>query len=123
MTAPPAVSTSLPAAVDRVIAELQGAGLQAAATLNELDAPGVLVTVPVISFRFGRCHSATFVLWAVVPALDRRTALAQLSTVLETMAVALGAPFADADADDIGPPSGGLLPAYRVEFTRRLDRP
>lgn len=117
---PPPLSTSLPAAVDAVLDALHDAGIQASTTLAELDPPGLLVTVPALQFRFGRCHKASFTLWAIVPGLDRPVALGQLAALLEAAATALDSPWQYADSDTIGPPTGGILPAYRVEFTRRL---
>jgi hypothetical protein len=102
---------SLPATVAGVLDALRAAGVQAATDMADLDPPGVLVTVSTIGMRFGRCHSATFVCWLLAPGLDRTTSYNHLAGLLDAFNGALGAP------------TGGLLPAYRLEFTRRLETP
>jgi len=116
-----AVLDTLPAAVAEVLDALRQAGVQAATDMADLDPPGVLVTVSTITMRFGRCYSATFVCWLLAPGLDRTVAYNHLAGLLDSFNGALGAPAEEATADDLGPPTGGLLPAYRLEFTRRLE--
>lgn len=117
------LGTGLPALVAELLAALHTAGVQAALDMADLEPPGVLLGSPDIGFRFGKCHDAEFTAWAIVPALDRGQALGQLAELLETVAGALaplGAVFAEATADEIAQPTGGLMPAYSFQFTRRI---
>src|SRR6478609_8238121 len=82
--APWSADVDLQGAAQAVVDRLMAAGVQATVDERDLNPPAVLVTVPLLSYRFGKeSWTAQFTLAAVVPNSGRATALGGLSVLLD----------------------------------------
>jgi hypothetical protein len=112
----------LQGAAQAVVEQLLAAGVQATVDERDLNPPAVLVAVPLLSDRFGKGYwDAQFTLAAVVANSGRATALANLSTLLDQVAAAMGrAPVTARAIDLLVPDQGAPLPGYEMIYTQRI---
>lgn len=115
-------AVDLQGAAQAVVDRLMAAGVQATVDERDLNPPAVLVTVPLLSYRFGKeSWTAQFTLAAVVPNSGRATALGGLSVLLDQVAAAMGAAPVTARAIDLlVPDQGAPLPGYELIYNSRI---
>jgi hypothetical protein len=113
---------NLEQAVQTIVAELVAAGINAASDPAELNLPGVLVDFPSLELRFGKGWVAAWTLVLAVPNTDRRTALANLGTLLDEVVTALN--YQPNGARPVSlqlPDQGAPVPAYEITMTTRVN--
>lgn len=109
-------------ATQAVVDRLSAAGIRATLDERNVNPPCVLVSPPVVGWRFARGDfDATFTLWCAVPNSGRDVALANLGQLVADTADALAMRVLTGVPDDLVVPSPAPpLPAYRLTLTQSI---
>jgi len=104
---------------DQLIAQLVAGGVRAVADERDVNPPCVLVSAPVVTFRFGRgAWDGDWRLFAIVGDTGRPAATAALDDLLEQVQAALrGALLTGTPTQYPGIDGAPPLPAYELTLT------
>ena len=108
------------AAAQAIVDELVAGGVRGVRDFRDVNPPCVLVLPPTVHYRFGKCHSGDFEVWAIVADTGQKASLDALDALTSKAQAALGGRAVTGTPDSYASPDGGTFPIYRMTWTQRI---